>query len=259
VKAVEHAVMSLVPAHLAEVRQRRDTHIDLTLREVNARLTREINFWDQRANELKKQELAGKVNARLNSGLARQRADELQARLEKRRTELDRERLLSVLPPLVVGGALVIPLGLLRRVSGNVPPPDHAADTKKSELLAMKAVMEMEQRLGYEPRDVSHAKLGYDVESRDPKSGRLRFIEVKGRFVGATSITVTKNEILTALNKPDDFILAVVETSEPGASTPVYIRTPFKREPDFAVTSVTYDLRELVAFRSAETDRIEAR
>lgn len=42
-------------------------------------------------------------------------------------------------------------------------------------------------------------------------TGRLRFIEVKGRVRGATTVTVTKNEILTALNKPDDFILTVVE------------------------------------------------
>jgi hypothetical protein len=99
--------------------------------------------------------------------------------------------------------------------------------------------------------------LGYDIESRDPKSGRLRFIEVKGRAVGANTITVTKNEILTALNKPNDFILAVVETTEGTASTPAYIRTPFKREPDFAVTSVTYDLHELLVYCSPETEGID--
>ena len=38
----------------------------------------------------------------------------------------------------------------------------------------------------------------------------MRFIEVKGRIEDAKTITVTKNEILTALNKPDDFILAIV-------------------------------------------------
>jgi hypothetical protein len=39
----------------------------------------------------------------------------------------------------------------------------------------------------------------------------LRFIEVKGRAKGSKTVTVTKNEILTALNKQDDFILALVE------------------------------------------------
>ena len=32
---------------------------------------------------------------------------------------------------------------------------------------------------------------------------------MKGRVAGATTVTVTRNEILTALNKPEDFILAV--------------------------------------------------
>lgn len=53
------------------------------------------------------------------------------------------------------------------------------------------------------PRDVSADKCGYDIESRVPTEGRLRFLEVKGRIQGATSVTVTRNEILTALNKPE--------------------------------------------------------
>ena len=49
--------------------------------EKKARLLAEINFWDNRANVLKDDELSGKVNARLNSGKARQRAEDLAARL----------------------------------------------------------------------------------------------------------------------------------------------------------------------------------
>ena len=46
-----------------------------------------------------------------------------------------------------------------------------------------------------------------------PGTGRLRFIEVKGRITGAETVTVTKNEILAGLNKPEDYWLAVVEVS----------------------------------------------
>ena len=67
-----------------EVRRRKEELIDKTLAAVKDRLTKEINYWDHRAAQLKDQELAGKVNAKLNSGLARQRADELAARLQKR-------------------------------------------------------------------------------------------------------------------------------------------------------------------------------
>ena len=71
--------------------------------------------------------------------------------------------------------------------------------------------MEVERSLGFEPVDREFEKLGYDIESRVPGTGKLRFIEVKGRVSGAATITVTKNEILYSLNKPDDFILAIVE------------------------------------------------
>jgi hypothetical protein len=111
----------------------------------------------------------------------------------------------------------------------------------------MQAVMALEQQLGREPRDVSSENLGYDVESKVPEDGRLLFIEVKGRVAGATTVTITKNEILTALNKPDDFILAVVEVDGDAARKPVYIRRPFQKEPDFAVTSVNYNLPELLS------------
>src|SRR5439155_15666934 len=121
------------------------------------------------------------------------------------------ERRLSPLPPVVLGGALIVPVGLLRRLQGvqAQQPPTFAADTQRSQRMAMEAVMEAERRLGYHPRDVSDQKLGYDIESAIPGTGRLRFIEVKGRVVGAKTVTITKNEILTGFNKPEDFILAI--------------------------------------------------
>ena len=64
---------------------------------------------------------------------------------------------------------------------------------------------------------------------------------------GVTTITVTKNEILYSLNKPDDFILAIVEFRPDQPHRTHYVRKPFQREPDFGVTSVNYDLAELLA------------
>jgi hypothetical protein len=75
----------------------------------------------------------------------------------------------------------------------------------------------------------------------------LRFLEVKGRITSADTITVTKNEILYSLNKPEDFILAIVEFHEDGTHHVHYLRRPFQREPDFGVTSVNYDMSELIA------------
>jgi Domain of unknown function (DUF3883)/SNF2-related domain len=201
----------------------------------------------RRAEDLKTQEAAGR-QPRINWQRARQRADDLQARLQRRMTELEQERHLSPLPPVVVGGGLVVPAGLLARLQGQRPqaPDQFAHDTERVARLAMAAVMDTERALGYEPYDISREKRGYDIESRVPGTGRLRFIEVKGRVVGAQTVTVTKNEILTALNKPDDFILAVV-LLDGETATPRYIRHPFQRKPDFGVTSVNYDVEDLLA------------
>src|SRR5438105_7992633 len=142
---------------MSEYRTRKERLVLKTMAAVNERLTKEINYWDHRANQLKDQELAGKINAKINSGKARQRADELQARLQKRMAELELEGQLSPLPPVVVGGSLVIPIGLLRKLQPNWTAADEDAATenrKKIERLAMKLVMEAETRLGFDPRDV---------------------------------------------------------------------------------------------------------
>ena len=88
-------------------------------------------------------------------------------------------------------------------------------------------------------------KRGYDIESRTAEGG-LRFIEVKGRAVGADTITLTRNEVLTALNKPDDFILAVAQIDAGTVVRLRHVRRPFGREPDFGVTSMEYRLAELL-------------
>jgi hypothetical protein len=241
------AVAELVPRHFDEVRQRKEALVDKTTAAVKDRLTKEITYWDHRALDLRAQEEAGRT-PRLNSANARQRADELEARLRRRMEELEQERKLSPLPPVAIGGALIVPAGLLAKLKGEpTPAPEQQVlETARIEQLAMQAVMEAEKVLGFEPRDVSTQKLGYDVESRDLASGHLRFIEVKGRDTRGRTVTVTKNEVLTALNKPDDFYLVVVRVDGDQISDPVYIRRPFQREPDFGVTSMNYDLAELL-------------
>ena len=117
-KAAGYAVTSVVPEHLKEVRTSKLALIAKTEAAVKDRLTKEINYWDHRAEELKLQEQAGKTGARLNSGEARKRADMLQARLRKRLEELKLEAQISPLPPVVLGGLLVVPKGLVDKMSG---------------------------------------------------------------------------------------------------------------------------------------------
>ena len=72
----------------------------------------------------------------------------------------------------------------------------------------------------------------------------MRFIEVKGRDADAGTVTVTKNEILTALNAPENFILAIVEV-DGGSARVTYLQTPFSSPPDFGVVNITYRLSAL--------------
>jgi hypothetical protein len=246
-KALAHAVADVVPEHLSEVRSRKLELIAKTEAAVKDRLTKEIIYWDHRAEDLKLQEQAGKPNARLNSGEARKRADALQSRLEKRMQELKLEAQISPLPPVILGGMLIVPIGLIGTMIGkSIAAAVSAVDKQAVAATARAIVMEVERQLGFEPADREFDRLGYDIESRIPGTGKLRFLEVKGRMSGADTITVTKNEILYSLNKPDDFILAIVEFHEDGNHRVAYVRKPFQREPDFGVTSVNYDFSELL-------------
>ncbi len=246
-KAQAYAVANVVPEHLKEIRDARLELIAKTEAAVKERLTKEINHWDHRAAQLKQAEEAGKTGARLNSGEARRRADMLQGRLQKRFQELKRDRQISPRPPLVLGGLLVVPRGLIDAMSEGQSPTVERPDTQKAAAEARRLVMETECGLGFKPVDREVEKLGYDIESRDPASGKLRFIEVKGRESDASTVTVTKNEILYSLNKPDDFILAIVLFDGSDRPPVRYVRQPFQREPDFGAASVNYTLRDLLA------------
>ena len=242
------AVERLIPDHLNRVQERRQALITRTLAAVQERLTREINHWDARANELRAQERAGK-SPRLNSDKAARRADDLAARLKQRMAELEAERNVSATPPILIGRALVIPLGALRsELSAGL------LDTRITEQIAMRAVMQTEIALGHDPRDVSSVKLGYDIESRDGNTGSLRFIEVKGRSASSETVTLTANEIRTALNSSSAFILALVEVENDEASPPRYIRQRFaSREPDFGVSGVNYHVKDLLELSEVAT------
>jgi hypothetical protein len=192
-------------------------------------------------------ERAGKPNARLNSQDATRRAGDLQARMAARMEELDRQHRITARPPVIRGGVVVVPVGLLRRLRGEPSQsPSMPVDTQVNAARARLAVMDAERALGYEPVDREFERLGYDIESTDPASGNVRFIEVKGRVTGADSVVVTRNEILYALNSPETFILAIVEIA-PDGDTVRYVRKPFRSEPDFGATTVTYAMDELLA------------
>jgi len=58
-------------------------------------------------------------------------------------------------------------------------------------------------------------------------------------------VTLSRTQILTALNKRENWYLVVVETDGQRALRIHYV-PPFMGEPDFAATSVSYDLKQVL-------------
>ena len=243
-RAVSYAIANLVPVHLEEVRLQRETIVKKSLSAVKERLTREIHYWDNEAERLRLQEKKGKVNAKINSTKARKRAEDLVSRLKKRTEELEQQRKLSPQPPVVLGGCLVLPAGML---PGDEKPGTALRQNKESEQTAMDTIMSLEREMGNYPEDVSALNRGWDIESRNPETGLLRFIEVKGRQADAQTVTITKNEIRQGLNNPENYFLAVVLIQDGVSSEVYYVREPYETEPDWGVASRNYQIKELLS------------
>jgi hypothetical protein len=93
----------------------------------------------------------------------------------------------GVLAPRRAGCPGPRPAPTLRPVPGFRPLADGEPD-----VAALSALPEC----GWITRKLKQRAPGYAIASRIPGTGRLRFIEVKGRVAGAATITVTKNEIV---------------------------------------------------------------
>ncbi len=233
--AVSYAIKNLIPSHLREVTADKKIYLDKLEQAIKERLISEINYWDDQARELRDKD-------KINSERATQRADDFVNRLNRRLEEIALQRKISVAAPVAIGGALIVP----RSFFDSFAKENFSADAQarsRVEKIAMEAVIQIERELGNLPNDVSDLKCGYDIESAE-SDGRLRFIEVKGRNSSADEVTVTKNEILTALNLPENFILAIV-TVEGNSAHVFYLKTPFTRPPDFNAVSVNYKISAL--------------
>ena len=258
-RALALAASTLVPEHFTEIAERRIAHVDKTLAAVHERLTKEIDFWSDRFIKLTDDKAAGK-DVRLNLENARRTLADLESRLESRKRELQSMRHVTSATPVVLSGALVVPVGLLRKLRGDAPADEATASAfsadpaarSRIEKLAMNAVRRVEEARGCRVVDVSAQKCGWDITSylpsNDGKQSVTRHIEVKGRVKGATTVTITRNEMLYALNQSEKFHLAIVLVGEADeVEGPFYVRTPFDAEPGWGVSSVNYNLAQLLS------------
>lgn len=227
-RALACAAGKVVPRHLNEVKSRRLAEIDRAEAAVVEHLNDAIFRWDQQAARLLQGERVSE-RARENALAALARVRELKARKERREEEFARERDIVSAPPEIEGAALVIPAGWFAARGVEVSRPAEVAPGMQEakdavERLAMDEVMAAERACGRQPADVSAENRGYDIESRDPRTGRLLFIEVKGRAADARDITLTSNEARTAFNKPQEYVLAIVLVEAGGLTRePAYV------------------------------------
>ncbi len=244
------ATTNLATPHLAEIADVTRVRIERTRRAVEERLNSEIRYWDARAAELKQQELHGK-KPRLNSGRARQRADDLEARKARRVRELDLEGDLVNHVPTVVAAALVVPRGLIDQLEG-LPrveiDPEVARETDRR---AVAAVMAVERTLGRSPTEQDHNNPGFDILSEDARTGMIYQIEVKGHRPGNPEIKVRARQVRQAKQNPERFRLAIVKVpNEPEAEpTVAYFVKPFEAyELHFAQTYVPLNVIDLMPY-----------
>lgn len=246
-KAHTYAVSTILQTHRDTLQEQMNEKTERVRAAVNDRLVQEQMY-------LRKQK--SKIRMDSKTGPARRtqietRYRDIGARLERRLQELDKQKDLHPRPPRITTGAMIIPRGLVGEALHRPGDTAPDAESRRSiELAAMAAVETIERRLGYIPHDISAENVGYDIESAVPESKRtpddpvLRFIEVKGRAKGADIVMVTKNEILTALNSPDQYILAIVEVDNDTTVT-TYLKRPFHSPPDFGATAVGYNIEDL--------------
>ncbi len=249
--ALNHASSHLVPEHYQEIKDRRSAQVDKVLSAVNERLVPEINYWQDRYIKLKNDVDAGK-QPQMQSEMARRQVDDLTERLEQRRRELLEMKSVVSSTPVVIGGALVIPQGLLAQRKGDSTFCVDAEARLHIETVAMNAVMNVERSFGYEVKDVSDGKCGWDITSRPPANQEDplmpdRHIEVKGRAQSQNIITVSRNEIIYALNQRNKFLLAIVIVDGDSYEGPYYIRNPFDSEPDIGVASINFKIEKLLS------------
>jgi superfamily II DNA or RNA helicase len=237
--AVDWAVEHDIPELLDRTRQLVTQRTAQTRRLVKQRLTQQINHWDARHAELLEAETAGR-QLKIRPETAFRRARDLEGRLERRLEDLDRDADLAPKPPVVAGGALIVPQGLLDGLlSQNDESPSLPRDTTETDRRAIAAVMAAEIALGRQPVQMPHNNPGYDIESRNDE-GHLIFIEVKGRIFGAEDFWVTKTEALTGKNAATGFRLALVSVHPDGPELDEvrYITDPF-RDIDFGDFTAT--------------------
>ncbi|QEM45169.1 DUF3883 domain-containing protein [Mycolicibacterium grossiae] len=120
---------------------------------------------------------------------------------------------MSPLPPRIISAALVVPAS--GGDSEHSPTVD--VDARKAvERRGVDAVLAAERALGHSPLEQASNNPGFDILSQRQGETNLR-IEVKARIAGSDTFTITRTEVLLALNAAPNHRLALVSVHPDGA------------------------------------------
>jgi SNF2 family DNA or RNA helicase len=244
--ARRYAIEHLTGPHRDEIAKIRIGQVNKVEAAVKRRLDTEITYWDAKAGEMYDRISLGTANAKINAEKYKEWRDDLIRRKEARLAELEQERNIIPRPPVVLGGAWVIPLAMIKEAAGFANKAEDEANAESRAVIeqkAMERIMAIEKELGNNSVDVSADKEGYDIRSVTPND-EYRFIEVKGRAAGIGLVTVTHNEMKVACNKKRQSFLAVVEIDDTKQHV-TYFREWRKQPPSISDHSSTLELDSL--------------
>ncbi len=211
---------------LAEV-ERVAAHVELSLTELLQRADDEIG----RAAAEVEQKAPG-AEGRL--AMAEARHGELLARRERRRSDLERQKALTLQAVGRLTSALILP-----HPEREAPEVRQLQPNPETEAAAMRVAMDHERAQGRQVYDVSAQNLGYDVTSLDLASGELRLIEVKGIGAATGTVLLTPNERRVAEDRRDCYWLYVVTDCDSAPHLQEPIRDP-ARLPWHEVTKIAH-------------------
>ncbi|MDL9978595.1 helicase-related protein [Microbacterium sp. ASV49] len=209
--AVSWVISAQLPVFASDAIARRTLEFERVRERVITRLTGEANRLYTEALKADANVQAGK-RVRYSSETLRRRAEELEERRATRVAMIDRQLAMSPVSPRITAIALVVP-----STPTSSPAPTVDAEARaRVERRGVDAVLAAEMRLGRVPHEQAHNNPGFDVLSYPTDGAGVR-IEVKARIEGADTFTITRTEVLTALNTAPDHRLALVKVSALGS------------------------------------------
>ncbi|MEW6266136.1 MAG: helicase-related protein [Thermodesulfobacteriota bacterium] len=197
---------------LEEQRAQREKEISTISRHMEISLNTIIDRSQVQLAELLEQKEFGSKESGLDGRIKmlEDKLDELNTRLERRRSQLEQERQCTISNIQHIGSGWVLP-----HPEREAPEVKQMVSDPEIERIAVKAVIKYEESRGWRVQSVEDENRGFDLISRrphpeDPQTAiEVRFIEVKGRSrVG--EVALTTNEYKTAERLRKDYWLYVV-------------------------------------------------